>query len=514
VIAPRVRFAPSPTGYFHVGSARTALFNWLFARRLGGTFVLRIEDTDAERNREEWVDGILSAMAWLGMPPDEGPYRQSERAPLYAAAVEALWDGGHLYVCDCTRADIEARTKDNATPGYDGWCRDRGLDRSNGGALRFRTPGEGSTVVADVIRGEVAFPHAAIEDFVLVKSTGQPLFILANVVDDRDMAITHVIRGEDLLPSTPKGVLVWQALDSALGSGVPLPVFAHLPMLVNEQRKKLSKRRDPVAVESYRDQGYLPEAFRNYLALLGWSPSGDAEKVDLGVLVDEFRLEDVHHAPAFFDVRKLTHLNGEYVRELSAEEFLAACRPWVDPEAGGWVPATGPPPWPSERFDGAVFAELAPLVQERVATLGEVPAMVDFLFLDEPEIDGASWEKAIGRDPGAAGLLAAELDALRGCEWTAEGIREATVGIGEAVGRKLAKAQAPVRVAVTGRSVGPPLFESLKLLGREETLRRLAAALERAAGPGAGGPGAVGRPAGAAGPGADPRRPGAPARLR
>ncbi|MGH9110266.1 MAG: glutamate--tRNA ligase [Acidimicrobiales bacterium] len=484
---PRVRFAPSPTGYFHVGSARTALFNWLFARQQGGVFVLRIEDTDAERNREEWVDGIRSAMAWLGMEPDEGPFRQSERGERYQAAADALWEAGYLYACDCSREQVVARTRGNATPGYDGHCRERGLDRGSG-ALRFRTPTEGVTVVADVIRGEVSFPHEAMEDFVVVKSSGQPLFVLANVVDDRDMQITHVVRGEDLLPSTPKGILVWRALDAAgVGLGTALPVYAHLPMLVNEQRKKLSKRRDPVAVESYRDQGYLPEAFRNYLALLGWSPSGDREKVGLDVLVGEFRLEDVNHAPAFFDVRKLDHLNGEYLRDLAVDEFIARSRPWVVPgaevAAGRWVPPGGSgPPWLPERYDQAVFARLAPLVQERVTRLDQVPTMVDFVFLAEPAVDTGSWGKAIGSDPGAAGILSAALGAYRACPWTADGVREATVAVGEAVGRKLAKAQAPVRVAVTGRTVGPPLFESLLVLGREEVLRRLASALERAGG--------------------------------
>ncbi len=534
--APRVRFAPSPTGYFHVGSARTALFNWLFARQTGGTFVLRIEDTDAERNREEWVDGILSALAWLGMSADEGPYRQSARADRHQVAVDALWDAGYLYACDCTRDQVQARTKDNATPGYDGFCRDRGLPRptygpvvevkavAGGVALRFRTPDDGTTVVHDIIRGDVVFPHDAMEDFIVVKSTGQPLFLLANVVDDRDMGITHVIRGEDLLPSTPKGLLLWAALDGAAegeagwGEATELPVFAHLPMLVNEQRKKLSKRKDPVAVESYRDQGYLPEAFRNYLALLGWSPPGDAEKVDVNTLVREFRLQDVHHAPAFFDVQKMTHLNGEYIRDLPVAEFIDRVQPWVAPTAapapttGGAAPAgtapevTGtvpspditvpspditalsdvvplpgiaPPPWPPERFDPAVFAAVAPLVQERVSRLDQVPGMVDFLFLDQPAVDPASWDKAIDRDDGAPAILAAAVDAYASCDWTADAIKESTLALGEAAGRKLGKAQAPIRVAVTGRTVGPPLFESLEVLGRDHVIRRLQAALDQ-----------------------------------
>ena len=489
---PRVRFAPSPTGYFHVGSGRTALFNWLFARRHRGVFILRIEDTDTERNREEWVEGIVSSLAWLGMEPDEGPYRQSERTDRYRAAIDALWSAGYLYACDCTTEAVQARTERNATPGYDGFCRDRGLSRE-GNALRFRTPDEGETQVRDLVRGTVTFRHETMEDFVVARSSGRPLFVLANIVDDRDMAITHVIRGEELLPSAPKAILIWHALDSAAGGqAVPggtgeLPVWAHLPILVNEQRKKLSKRRDPVAVELYRDEGYLPEALRNYLALLGWSPPGGTEKVPVDTLVEHFSLEDVNHSPAFFDVRKLAHMNGEYIRDLSAAEFVERARPWVQPEGeereGRWVPAHAQrPPWPPERFDGAVFSRLAPLVQERVATLSEAPAMVDFVFLPDPVVDEASWEKAIGRDPDAPALLAAAADAFERCEWRAEALRAATADLAESAGRKLAKAQAPVRVAVTGRTVGPPLFESLEVLGRDEVLRRLRAALERARG--------------------------------
>jgi glutamyl-tRNA synthetase len=247
-------------------------------------------------------------------------------------------------------------------------------------------------------------------------------------------------------------------------------------MLVNEQRQKLSKRKDPVAVEAYRDQGYLPDAFRNYLALLGWSPPGEAEMVDLGVLIGAFRLEDVHHAPAFFDVRKLTHLNGEYIRRLPTSDFVAASGQWVSPQLGEWSPSA-PPPWPPERFDQEKFEALAPLVQERVAVLGDIPAMVDFVFLADPPIDPASWEKAVAGDPAAPAILAAAERTFAACGWTVGELHEATLALAEAVGRKLGKAQAPIRVAVTGRSVGLPLFESLQVLGREEVLRRLRLAI-------------------------------------
>ena len=483
---PRVRFAPSPTGYFHVGSARTALFNWLVARQSGGTFVLRIEDTDAERNREEWVDGILSALHWLGMDADEGPYRQSARTDRYHQAVDALWDAGLLYACGCTHEEVTARNKAAGilTPGYDGHCRTLGLPRGEGRALRFATPDEGTVVVPDVIRGDVEFPCQAMDDFVAVKGSGAPLFVLANVVDDIDMAITHVIRGEDLLPTTPKGILVWQAMagigwttDGTVGPAgeptPPLPVFAHLPMLVNEARKKLSKRKDPVAVESYRDQGYLPDAFVNYLGLLGWSPPNDRDEVfSRDQMVEWFALADVNHSPAFFDVAKLTHMNGEYIRALDTGSFVEACRPWLEGDAA---------PWPPGSFDEAAFRAMAPVVQERVAVLGEVPAMVDFLFLDAPETDPDSWQKALAGDEGAPAILAAATQAYEGLrgDWTAAALHAATLAVAESVDRKLGKAQAPIRVAVTGRRVGPPLFEALEVLGPDRTLARLAEATDR-----------------------------------
>jgi glutamyl-tRNA synthetase len=491
---PRVRFAPSPTGYFHVGGARSALFNWLFARRHDGTFVLRIEDTDEERNRVEWTEGIISALEWLGMPPDEGPYLQSAQGPAHQAAIDALWESGALYACDCSRPEIDERTRLRAaagdpTPGYDGYCRDRGLPRGDGRALRFRTPDEGVTVVADLVRGDVEFPNRATEDFICVKGNGKPLFALANVVDDRTMAITHVFRGEEHLPNTPKQMMLWRALNEATAAELPLPVFAHLPLLVNEQGKKLSKRRDPVAVEMYRDQGYLPSAFRNYLALLGWSP-GEEEIVPLSTLIERFRIEDVQRSPAFFDIKKLTHMNGVYIRELSTPEFIGLSLPWLHPEPGEWAagdwsdPDTGTaitegPRWPAARFDPEVFARIAPVVQERVSVLGEVPAMVDFLFLEDPPIDPDSWEKAIGRDEVAPLILRDALEAYGTCGWTRDELHQVTAQIGEAHGRALGKAQAPIRVAVTGKRVGPPLFESLEVLGRDETRRRISAALER-----------------------------------
>jgi len=463
----RVRIAPSPTGYFHVGGARTALYNWCFARRHGGCFILRIEDTDAERNQEEWVAGILSALAWLGIDWDEGPYRQSERGEHYRAALDRLWSGGHLYACDCTREMVLERTKANATPGYDGYCRDRGLERRIGRALRFKVPHEGVTVVEDVIRGEVRFANSTIDDFVVAKSNGDPLFVLAVVVDDRDMRISHVIRAEEHLPTTPKAVMLWEALGA---EEQPLPVFAHLPVLVNEKRQKISKRRDRVAVEDYRAQGFLPEAMVNYLALLGWSPGDGREFLSRAELIEEFDLAKVNHSPAFFDEQKLLHFNGVYIRELAVADFIERCRRWASDDATVKVAAD---------FESGEFRKLAPLVQERSATLSEAASLVEFLFTPEFAVEEQSFEKAISRDAEAGSILAEARDRFEACAFEAASLRAEIEQIAEKRGRKLAKVQAPIRVAVLGRSVGLPLFESLEVLGRTRTLERLDAATGR-----------------------------------
>jgi len=468
----RVRIAPSPTGYFHVGTARTALFNWLVARQSEGSFLVRIEDTDAERNREEWVEQILDALRWLGLGWDGEPVRQSQRGALYQEAVDALVGQGALYWCSCTREEVEARRLPGSAPGYDGYCRERGLGPGSGRALRFAVPREGATAFDDVVRGPVRFEHSSIEDFVVVRSSGQVLFILANTVDDMEMGITHVIRGEEHLPNTPKAVLLWEALSRAGRLGrPPLPTFAHLPLLVNERRQKLSKRRDPVALEQYREEGYLPQAMVNYLGLLGWAPRDGRERLELDEMVAEFKLEDVNSSPAYFDVAKLRHFNAERIRAMDTAAFVRACRPFLERA-----------PWGPDAFDEAAFERLAPLVQERVETLGQVPGLVDFVFLDRPEIDEASWAKAVASDPGAAEALAQAAAAYRSCPWTAEEIKEATRRLAERAGRKLARFQAPLRVAVTGRSVGPPLFESMEVLGRGRTIERLEAALDRIGG--------------------------------
>jgi glutamyl-tRNA synthetase len=446
---------------FHVGSARSALFNWAFAKQQGGAFVLRIEDTDASRNRPEWTDGIVTAMAWLGMDASgyEGPVLQSANTDKHVAAVQQLVAKGHAYYCACTREEIVARTGDQHR-GYDGYCRDLGLGPGPGRAVRFRTPDEGSTLISDVIRGEVRFDNAAIDDFPIARADGSVLFLLANVVDDMDMRISHVIRGEEHLPNVPKQQMIWAAL------GREVPVWAHVPLLVNEKRQKLSKRRDKVALEDYRAEGYLAEAMRNYLMLLGWAPSGDREILPWPVLVDEFRLDQVNLSPAFFDVRKLRAINGAYIRDLPIEEFIARSEPWLKPPAAPWRP---------DAFSAEVYAQVAPLVQTRVAVMSELPANVDFLFLDEPAFDSESWSKTMTGPAAetAASLLDAVIDCLATIAWDAESIRSCVEQAGAQFDLKLGKAQAPVRVAVTGRTTGLPLFESLHVLGRDRTMERL-----------------------------------------
>jgi glutamyl-tRNA synthetase len=457
---PRCRFAPSPTGFLHVGSAQSALFNWLFARRTGGAFLLRIEDTDAERNRPELTDNILDMLRWLGLDWDDGEVHQSDRAADHVAAALRLADTGHAYWCDCTAEDVAARNKAaGGKPGYDGFCRDRGLSAGEGRALRFRAPDDGVTAWDDLIRGKVSFDNSTIEDFVLLRSNRTPTFLIANVADDAFMAITHVIRGEDHVNGTPKYLLLRAALGLA-----DAPTFAHLPLLVNEQRKKLSKRRDDVSVADYKAKGYLPEAMRNYLALLGWGPPDGVEVRPIEEIVELFRLEDVNPSPAFFDRRKLDHVNGEWIRRLDVHDFEARAAEFL-------------PDGPSAR---AALHAIAPLVQERVRTLADVNAYVDFLYLDEPVLDERDFAKHVERLEDAGSVLARLIGALGAAEWTPAGIERSINSVAAASGyENPRKVHALVRVPVTGRAVGPPLWESLAVLGRDRTVARLEAAKAR-----------------------------------
>ncbi len=469
---PRFRFAPSPTGFFHVGGARTALMNWALARRLGGTFVLRIEDTDEARNRPEWTEGIIDALAWIGISDSdehfEGPHFQSANADAHIAAAQRLFESGAAYYCDLSGQEVQDRAKELGVTGYDGYSRDRGLEPGPGRVLRFRVP-DGITVVSDLVRGDVSFDNETIEDFVLLRGNGAPMFLLANVVDDVEMAISHVVRAEEHLPNTPKQQMLWDALGHAP------PAWAHVPVLVNEQRKKLSKRRDKVALEQYRDEGFLADAMVNYLMTLGWTPPGaeevGSEIVSWASIEADFALEDVNLSPAFFDVKKLTAFNKQYIKNMDAAAYLAAAS------------AELPDEWDRNRF-----AAIAPHIQERLETLKDVPGTVDFLFWPQGEgappieYDDAAWDKAVKPEWSAA--LLADVIAAYGAvgSWDHETLKASMEDLMVRYEIKLGKAQALPRVAVTGRAVGPPLFEALEVLGRDETIRRLTAAADRLAG--------------------------------
>lgn len=455
---------------FHVGGARSALHNWALARQSGGTFVLRIEDTDEARNNPDWTQGIIDALAWIGISADdphfEGPHYQSANAERHVAAANQLFESGAAYYCDLTGQEVQDRAKELGITGYDGYSRDRGLEAGPGRVLRFRVP-EGSTVVHDAVRGDVTFDNSTIEDFVLLRGNGSPMFLLANVVDDVDMAITNVVRGEEHLPNTPKQQMLWNAL------GVEPPVWAHIPVLVNEQRKKLSKRRDKVALEQYRDDGILADAMVNYLMTLGWTMPGSEEAGTEIFPFEEmeavFRLDAVTLSPAFFDIKKLIAFNKNYIKNMGVDGFCAA----VDSD----LPAD---------WDRARFRAIAPHIMERLERLGDATGVVDFLFLGDgvdPELDADSWAKAM-KPEWAAALLGDVTEAYEGLDsasWTTEILKSTIESIMATYEVKLGKAQAPVRVATTGRSVGPPLFEALEVLGQPETIRRMRGAMTRAA---------------------------------
>ena len=437
---PRVRFAPSPTGFLHVGSARTALFNWMYARSTGGTYILRVEDTDQERNRPELTQQLLQELEWLGLDWDEGPIFQSEKLERHREVVKTFLEDGHAYLCDDENREVE------------------GSVLAEGLAVRFRMPEDKTISFTDLVRGEVTFNTGDLEDFVIWRSNGTPMFLLANAVDDADMGITHAIRGEDLLSGVPKVLLLLDAM------GVEHPTYAHLPLLVNEQRKKLSKRRDDVAVGDYREKGFLPEAMVNYLALLGWGPPDGVEIRSLSEIVKIFNIEDVNKEAAFFDIQKFEHINSSYLRNLSKEDFMQRVEPWIGNGA----------PWPEERFDSEKFSMMADLIQEKLRTLSDTPRFVDFLFLEQPDVDEDSWKKTM-KDPQVAdSLLGHVADYFEDCEWETDILKDLVTKAGEKVDLKLGKAQAPLRVAVTGRTVGPPLFETMSCcMTREEVLKRI-----------------------------------------
>jgi glutamyl-tRNA synthetase len=476
----RTRIAPAPSGYIHVGNARTALYNWVFARQNAGTFVLRVEDTDRERATDEGYAGVLEDLRWLGLDWDEGPeiggdfgpYRQSERFDRYRAAATQLLDGSHAYRCYCTPDELAARRAAargaRGTPGYDGHCRDlndaqRGEYERAGRsfALRFRVPEARTIEFDDVVRGRVATETAQIADFVILRSDSSPTYVLAAGLDDSLMAITHIVRGEDLIAATPRQLLIREALGI-----IDVPVFAHLPLLVDGSGRPLSKRWGDVAVRAYRDRGFLPEAMVNYLALLGWSYDDRTNIFSRDELIDAFSLERVARNPAAFDVAKLEWLNLHYIKQTSPDDLAEALTPFCE-RAGLSVDGES-----GRRKLKAV----APLLVERLKRLDEAPPMIRFLF-EGVEPDDKAAKALVGRGPYLEEVKAA-LGALE--HWSTGAIEESLRALAHEQGLKPKQAFQPIRAAVTGTLVSPPLFESLEILGREPTLERLAAAAERA----------------------------------
>jgi len=478
----RVRFAPSPTGDLHVGNIRTALFDWAYARHTGGAFVFRIEDTDRERVTDEYIQAAIDTLKWLGLTWDEGPevggpngpYLQSQRLDLYATWAAKFLEQKDAYKCYCSAEELEAvreaQRAANQAPGYNGNCRDLSADQiakfeaeGRKPVIRMRMP-DGGTTFTDLIRGEVSFDHNFVPDFVLVRGDGSPLYTLAVAVDDVLMKVTHVLRGEDLLSSTPRQIRVYQAM------GVKpedYPVFAHLPFVMGQDNAKLSKRNGEVSIAWYREGGYLPEAICNYLALLGWSPGDDLENISMKELTELFTVERVHSSPARFDMKKLEAINGDKIRALTLEEFMTWALPFLT--KAGVISGT-----PEEL---ALVKQALPIIQERIATLAEIPPMLKFLFVKEFAVDADSLPKI--SDAQSKEVLKVSYEKLQTLsDWThesIEGVLRAALIDGMALKPRIAFGA--VRIAVTGSHISPPLFESMQLLGREKSLARIKAAL-------------------------------------
>ncbi len=470
----RVRFAPSPTGHLHVGGARTALFNWLYARKYGGTLILRIEDTDLERSTADMVEGILQGLRWLGLDWDEGPSFQSERMEMYRAAAARLVESGHAYYCFCPRQLLEERRALAQAEGraqrYEGTCRqiappEAGRRRKAGEpcAVRFAVPQGGSTAFEDVVFGRVEFAHSDLEDFVLLRSDGVPTYHLSVVVDDLDMRITHIIRGADHISNTPKQVLLYGAF------GAPLPVFAHVPLILGPDKTRLSKRHGATSVTAYRDQGILPEALRNFLALLGWAPPGGSrDLMSDAELVALFSLEGISRTNAVFDRQKLEWFNAEYIRALPLDDLSERLLPLV--RAAGYA------------VDAARLRRVVLLIRERITLLTDVLTAADFFFVKElPDYDPAllvpqKGDAALGRR-----VLERSRQALAQTEFRHHALEAALRSAAQELGVKAGQMFAPIRVAVTGRTAAPPLFETLEVLGRETALARIDRAIGKMA---------------------------------
>ena len=471
----RVRFAPSPTGYLHVGAARTALYNYLFARHNGGTFILRSDDTDTRRSTEEFQEDILEHLRWLGITWDEGyaadgphgSYRQSNRYDRYSEVAHDLVRDGHAYYSFATPEQLDgfkkAAREAGTSPAYDGSLEpdssevSRRIADGDSAVVRFKVPRPGETTFTDIVRGDMRFDHTQVDDFVILRSNGTPTYHLASTVDDVDYKITNVIRGEDLLSSTPKHILLTEAM------GEQRATYAHLSLLFGPDGKKLSKRHGDTAMASYREAGYLPEAMNNYLALLGWNVGDDETVVALDEMVKRFDLSTVSKNPAVFDHKKLEWMNGVYIRDMDDRAFAELTLPLLEAALGRSLSS-------DERDQ---FARLVPLVKERTKLLPEVADQASFLFTDIDTYDDKSWDKVMAVDEGPVALDGA-IAALTDLDtWTTESIDAALRTMLETTGLSARKGFQPVRVAISGSTVSPPLFESLEILGKPTTLTRL-----------------------------------------
>ncbi len=480
----RVRYAPSPTGVPHVGNIRTALFNWLFARHTRGCFIVRIEDTDVVRKVEGALDAILDSLRWLGLDWDEGPevggdfgpYLQSQRLDIYRPIVQRLVEQGDAYPCYCSLERLEEMRAEQMRlkqpPGYDRRCRNLGqAERARLQAsgitpvVRFKTPLEGKTAFNDLIRGEVVFENSTLDDFVLLKSDGYPTYHLANIVDDHLMEVSHVLRADEWLASTPRHVLLYQAL------GFEPPKFAHLPMILGDDRSKLSKRHGATSIIDYRDRGYLPEAVVNFLALLGWSLDDRTEIISRDELVNHFSIERIGKTGAIFNLEKLDWMNGVYIRKLSIEELVERALPFLE---------AGLPKEVERPISRDYVRQIVPLIQDRVRTLGEAPELAHFFFVDDLGYDTSLLlSRGISGETAVKALEAAQerLESLG--EFDAESLEGLLRPLAAELGLKTGELFSTLRVATTGRTAAPPLFQTMAVLGKERCTNRIEAALVR-----------------------------------
>ena len=453
------RFPPSPTGHLHLGGARTALFNWLYARHFGGKLVLRFEDTDRERSKKEYVDSILEALKWLKLDWDEGPYFQTQRLELYQKYARKLFEEGKAYYCECGKEELEAKRKEmlekGLKPRYDGTCREKGLGPGEGRALRLKVEAVGEVVFEDLLRGKISFPAEEIDDFIIMRSDGTPTYHFAVVIDDFTMGVTHVIRGDDHISNTPKQILIYQAL------GVEPPKFAHIPMVLGRDGARLSKRHGARSILEYRDEGYLPEALVNYLAKLGWG-YGDQEYFTVEELIKLFDIKDVNLSPARFDPDKLLAVNAYWIRNSDASYLLSQLKPFLKE-------------YELDKFSEDYLKSAIETVKTRAKTLVEMAKMMDFYLVEEVEYEEKGEKKFLVKEVLPA--LKKVKAYLEEAELEEKGFEEFLRGLAEEMGIKLKNIAQAIRVSLTGRTVSPGLFEIIKVLDREKAVKRLERAI-------------------------------------